>query len=274
MLLQRQPTPLLRPYVHSLWASAEPHTPSGRSLREHVLPTGHMHLVLRLGDAPLRVFDSPQDAHGCVLDSAVIGGMRDAYYVKDVSQPVDAVGCQLKPGAALALFGFAAHEFSGRHTGLDALWGVAAQSLRMQLQDTADLTERLAIFEAALAKRLRPQRTMHPAIVQLLPRLGVTTPIASLVQASGLSHRHFNAVFMDAVGLSPKRYARVLRFQQALNVARQGKVADWSDIALHAGYSDQAHWCREFRTLCGLSPGQYWERAPLHANHVPAAAKQ
>jgi AraC-like DNA-binding protein len=272
MWVQRQPSPLLRPYVYSLWANAGPHNlPCGQNLREHVLPTGHMHLVFRLGDAPLRFFDSPQDTHGRVLDSAVIGGARDAYYIKDVSQPADTVGCQLKPGAALALFGFAAHEFTGRHTGLDALWGAAAQSLRMQLLDTADLGQRLAIFEAALAEQLRPQRVMHPAIAQLLPRLGVTTSIASLVEASGLSHRHFNAVFADAVGLSPKRYARVLRFQQALHLARQDKVADWSDIALHAGYSDQAHWCREFRAFCGLTPGQYLERNPLHANHVPVA---
>jgi len=77
--------------------------------------------------------------------------------------------------------------------------------------------------------------------------------------------------FEQAVGLTPKRYARVLRFGVLLpSLARCGP-RDWARIAAGAGYFDQSHLIREFRQLSGMAPGAY---APVQADqptHVALA---
>ena len=94
-------------------------------------------------------------------------------------------------------------------------------------------------------------------------------PIEAAVQRSGLSHRHFVALFRRAVGLAPKAYSRVLRFQNALRAARSGKADSWAGIAHDAGYSDQAHFTRDFVEFAGVTPSAYRRLAPAEVNHLP-----
>jgi transcriptional regulator GlxA family with amidase domain len=93
-----------------------------------------------------------------------------------------------------------------------------------------------------------------------------------MVRASQYSHRAFIALFRQATGLSPKRYARLMRFQQLLEALRRAPAASLSELALAGGYSDQAHMQREFREFAGVTPLQYRALAPDAAHHVAIAA--
>ena len=77
--MARVPGPELRPFVHMLWAIDTPAPASTE--REHVVPTGQMHLVFRLGGGDLRLFADAADEKGRPAGNALIGGARDGYYV-------------------------------------------------------------------------------------------------------------------------------------------------------------------------------------------------
>jgi len=86
--------------------------------------------------------------------------------------------------------------------------------------------------------------------------------IDHLVKQSGLSARHFQRRFTSQVGLSPKLYARTVRFDAVLTAHRDEPMKSWTRIAHEAGYFDQAHFIRECHALVGLGPGQFigdWE---------------
>ena len=128
---------------------------------------------------------------------------------------------------------------------------------------------RLALAESIFAARLPRVRGIHPAIAEALARVEAGADVRSLVDCSGYSQRRFLTLFRAAVGLSPKRYARLVRFRSALaRVAARG-VSSWADLALAAGYSDQSHFNREFREFAGVTPGHYRDLAPVEAHHVP-----
>lgn len=259
----RRPHPALRPYVEAVWASAAP-APS-LAPREHVLPCNGMHLAIRL-DGPLRLYRDADDLRGETVSDAVVAGARAGFYVKDTTQPSRSVGVILRPGATQALFGCDADELSASHTPLDALWGAAAGRLHEALLECDDESHQLELMQRALFSRLRPVRAMHPAIAQTVQGLGQGAPVASLARASGLSHRLLLARFRAATGLAPKAYARVLRFRHALRLLARGQPL--ADIAIDAGYSDQAHFNREFRELSGMTP-QAYKRAPVRGQaHV------
>jgi AraC-like DNA-binding protein len=272
MLLKRYPPPALRPFVKSLWMADQTSTPGQAELsREHVLPTGEMHLVFRLSDQPLRIFDSDDDARGHILGCAIVGGARSTFYVRDISKPACSVGAQLLPGAARLLFGAPADELAERHTRLDELWGNAADSVREQLIDAGSPERRLDLLESHLAARLPAVRGLHPAIAQALEQFWTTSDVRKVVSASGYSHRQFIALFRGAVGLTPKLYCRILRFKEALERVAADPSASLVDLAIDAGYSDQPHFTREFREFAGVTPEQYRKVSPASAHHLPVS---
>ena len=69
----------------------------------------------------------------------------------------------------------------------------------------------------------------------------------------GVSERHLRRAFHEAVGVSPKAFAKIMRFRHALRVAHDDLEASWTSIAAAAGYYDQAHLIAEFREIAGVT---------------------
>lgn len=251
-----------------LWASDGAAPRPGA--RERVLPTGAFHLAFRLGDSPLRLLRAGDDTCGLTVGHTVIGGARSGAYLRDLSTPVPAVGVQLAAGAAGLLLGVPPGELSERHTPLPDVWGREAEWVRERLAAQRSLEARLDLVERLLAARLRPGREPHAAVARALQRFAAgATDVGPLVEESGYSHRRFIELFTREVGLTPKRYGRVLRFQRAVQLLGGAPGTPLAQLAFEAGYSDQPHLAREFRELAGLSPGQYRALAPAAPNHVP-----
>ena len=124
------------------------------------------------------------------------------------------------------------------------------------------------MLEAILASRLPLVRGLHPAVACALEHFDTPSTVQAVVRETGYSHRHFNALFARSVGLNPKAYVRVQRFRKALERIAVGRSSALAALALDAGYSDQAHFNREFLAFTGLTPGAYRASAPAFASHV------
>lgn len=274
--MQRPPRPALAPFVATLWSS-EPGRPDAQAAaRERVLPTGAMHVVIRI-DEPLVIFEPGGAGDALVartIGHAIIGGARASAYVRDISRPGRSVGAQLRPGAAELLLGAPANELAERHTRLDDVWGPSVDALRAQLAELADPAARLEVFERALLARVPRIRGVHPAVALAVQELEASRgerAIGEIVDDSGYSHRRFVALFERAVGLTPKRFSRVQRLQHAVHALAHG-TRDLAALAVELGFSDQAHLTRELQSLAGLTPSALRALAPSSPNHVPIAA--
>ncbi len=228
-----------------------------------------MHIAFRLDDAALRLYRDGQDLTGYTVGHAVVGGSRSTFYIRDASRDGCSAGAQLHPGAAEYLFGLHSGALAERHTPLGELWGQAVALAQEQLLEARTLAGRLDVLESILSARRPVVRGLHPAVAYALQRLPVTLRVSDVVTETGYSHRHFAALFRDQVGLTPKVFCRVARFQRTLNEARANPGMRLADLALHAGYSDQSHFSREFREFAGITPEEYRRSAPTFPNHVP-----
>jgi AraC-like DNA-binding protein len=265
--MQAVPThPALEPFVARLWVCATGANAPGT--REHVLPTGQMHLVFRLHGPPLRLFRDAADTTGCKLAGPVIGGARARYYCKAADAPTLSVGAQLTPGAALALFGVSAAELAQQHTALADVWGSFAARAFEQLANAPGPRARMAMLQDLLLMRVRTHDQPHPAVVCAMAALRQPGSVEQVVEHSAYSHRGFIALFKQAAGLTPKRYARLMRFQTLLAALRRRPECSLAYLAAHAGYSDQAHMTREFGEFSGVTPAWYRALGPDMANHV------
>lgn len=276
--MQRPPHTQLAGLIKTAWFSAPaqsggPRVPS----REHVMPTGLMHLVFRLDGPAVRIFKDAADTTGSQLGHALVGGARAGFYAKDVAEPVHAIGMQLLPGAAQTLLGLPADELAGQHVRLEDLWGSSAGLMREQVLAATTPQDKLRTFEALLLRRLAGSsaHAVNPAIKRALGQLDTGMHVEEAVARSGYSHRQFIRLFSQAVGLPPKLYCRVQRFQKALQLMQRAPCTSplgLALVAMEAGYSDQPHFNREFREFSGVTPEQYRLARPAAANHVAVPA--
>jgi AraC-like DNA-binding protein len=274
--MERAPHPALAGLVRQVWFSA-PASGAGAPAPSHelMMPTGEMHLVLRLAGPPITVFDHLDDHAPRNLGYAVVNGARAGAYSKLVTAGSSSIGLQLRPGASQALLGLPADELAGRHVQLEDLWGADAGLLREQLLAAPSAEGKLRCLEAALMQRLPssagwPARSAHPAVLAGLRQLHDGSSVDAAARSSGYSQRQFVRLFLEAVGLTPRRYVRVQRFQKALRLM-QPKEASLADVAFASGYSDQPHFNRDFRAFSRLRPEQYRAARPIAANHVPVS---
>jgi AraC-like DNA-binding protein len=256
----------LRRWLGAFWAGAGPDAPAGNPARERVLPTGQAHLVIRLAGPPLRLYDSELDGLGRPIGDCLVGGPREAAYLRALDPGSVSVGVELLPGTVPALFGVPAWQLAGAHWSLTDLWGADALRLREQLLETRDAHRRIEILEQVLLGRLQSARKLHPAIAFGLSELARGSGVSRIVREAGYSHRRFLSLFRDAAGLTPTTWSRVQRFRRAVLGLHAG--AGPASVAA-AEFADQPHLTREFRRIAGITPARYRGLKPAQPNHVP-----
>ena len=99
-------------------------------------------------------------------------------------------------------------------------------------------------------------RTPIMLSAQHIIRLMGATRIDEVANHTALSLRQFERRFADEIGLRPKLFARITRFQMALDVKRVASHRSWLSVAHQLGYFDQMHMIRDFQSLGGGSPVQ------------------
>lgn len=257
MFVRQSPSPPLAPYVDSLWYSergALPHT------RERSLPTGCADIVVPLLQDHLIRYDSEQDADARRLRGAIVQGPYDRFGVRGTEGPSTVVGVHFTPGGAAAFLGGALPELRNRTELLEDVWGAASSELRERLQATGSPQQALRLLNNFLLRRLdasAPPDPLAAFAIEAFRRDPAGARVQPAQRESGCSPAQFIRRFEQAVGLTPKRYARVLRFGLLLpSLARCGP-RDWAQIAAGAGYFDQSHLIREFRQIAGMAPGAY-----------------
>ena len=278
MFTSLNPDPPLSQWVEVIWDCDGFSSSHRRELR---LPTPGAELVFNLEDIPLRFAElgSPhaaQSPEAATLDGATrfasLSGPHTRPFVLDTSRPLLALGVHLKPIALASLFRLNAAELRDRHVPFEQLPGVDHLNMWCRLREATTAARRIQIVADWLLARQRNSREPHRAVqpaLQLLCR--GTGSVRRIADAAGLSERRLNTVVSEQTGLGPKTYMRLCRFQKALN-GIGGAAADWSRLAVDAGYCDQSHLIREFRDFSGLTPAAYVRRKTGHANHVALAA--
>jgi AraC-like DNA-binding protein len=271
--MHQAPLPALAGLVRSVWLGA-PGEASHR--REHILPTGEMHVVFRLSGPAVRIFDGKHADAGQNLGHALACGARTCHYVKEIASS-ESVGVQLLPGAAQALLGLPADELCEQHIRLDDLWGPRAGLMQEQLTEAPSPEQKMLGLQTLLLARLQPAPTSSTLLMvkRAVAQLRAGIDVQQVAAQSGYSHRQFIRLFSAMVGLPPKRYSRVQRFQRALGLmqraAATGTSLGLADVAMEAGYSDQPHFNRDFREFSGLTPELYCRAPVVSPNHVPVS---
>jgi len=146
------------------------------------------------------------------------------------------------------------------------LFGPSINSLQQQLYNTPALHDRIALTEAYLLARLGAMDKKHDKIqfvghvVSSLAQHTGNERITDLSSRNNISSRYLSQLFAQYTGIQPKLLSKINRFQYSLNLINTGGQ-DLTSIAYDAGYFDQSHFIREFKTFTGITPNAFSTRA-------------
>lgn len=149
------------------------------------------------------------------------------------------------------------------------MWKGRAAELRARLLEAPTLEARFLVLERFLLMVLQPL-DQHP-VVDFALREFEQSPlptVGAVTEQIGFSARHFNQLFRDHVGLTPKLFCRVRRLRQVLYLLAGKERVDWMDIAFTCGYFDQAHFIHDFRMFADCTPTEYLAQRGFHPCHI------
>lgn len=172
------------------------------------------------------------------------------------------VVAQFHPAGAAAFFRIPLDELGGLTRPFDDLVPRAeVERLSDRIASQTSPSRRAAVLEAFLLQRLRPD-ALDPIATAAVHALGGArgaVRIASLARQLGISQDPLEKRFRRAVGTSPKQFASLLRLRHAISLGQRG--TSWTGAAHQAGYFDQSHFIREFRTFTGDTPSRFFRAA-------------
>ena len=248
-----RPGPPLSEFVDFFWIY-EGYAPPHRG--ERLLPTGTSELVFSV------------DANGRAAGG--VSGVRSESLMLDTSTPFSVIAVHFRPGGSFPFFGVPSTELRNQGVPLDLLWGADAACARDRLWEEKTSESRFRVLEETLLTRARGRFDRHAAVryaLDVFDRSNGMRPVGDVIQRIGFSPRRFSELFRSEVGLSPKAFCRVRRFNEVLKRIERLTDVDWADVALSCGYFDQAHFNHDFRGFAGLSPSAYL-RDRMSRTHV------
>ncbi len=170
------------------------------------------------------------------------------------------------PLGARRFFAVPLAEIAGRMVALDDVLGAEGRRLRERLGNLPDWAGRFDAILPFLDGRLHAGAQIERGVAEacrLIAVSGGARTVATVADAVGWSRQHLHQRFSENIGLSPKAFARLVRFRAALAATRAPGMS-LADVAATYGYADQAHFTRDFSALAGTSPAS-WRRQALAA---------
>lgn len=151
------------------------------------------------------------------------------------------------------------HEFADHVVPAAPVLGDDVVGLRDRLREPGIGQKKCGIVDRWLRARFESGKEPPMALLDTEKRLG-REPAASLSDiVADYPHTHKNLIeqFKKYVGATPKTHQRIMRFNDVLRRIQNEETIAWSSIAHHCGYSDQAHFIREFKRFSGFNPSGF-----------------
>lgn len=242
---------------------------------DRFLPDGNTELLISLSDEPQYIHDNVtlQVIQSC--HRSWVSGVRTQPITIPSGRDNRMLVVTFRKGAAHPFYPLPMHELMDTVVNADLIFGSGILSLRERLLSAPSIDDMFYLVEKFLLKRAGDRINSESAsrcvqyAIDYLAHGFSEARLQSLADQIGYSQKHFIALFKRQVGVTPKQYLRILRFQQVVQGLENASLLDWSGFALQNGFYDQAHFINDFRRFSGFSPAEYLRQKSETLNYVP-----
>ncbi len=244
-----RPSPLLAPYVKQYWFLKTDDV----SQQQRIIPTGSVCLVFHRESNLFSISrNEPQPR-------AFLSGQSVGYTDLMPTGMVDMISVTFQPHGAKAFFSMPLHEVYDSTVSIHDLGDAGLAELQDRLMYAPDVLSGVELIETYLLKRLRIVKAYnYQRMAHVIRAIGNgQMNVGELARAGCLSYKQFQRIFLEYVGVNPKDFLRIVRFQKALFALQSQPEISLSQLSFECGCYDQPHLVKEFKTFSGYTPREY-----------------
>ena len=242
---------------------------------DRFLPDGNTEIIIDLTEGTQFIYDNEtlEEIQACRYFWA--SGVRTRPITIPSGNGSRMLVVAFKKGRAYPFYPMPISELTDRVVNGDLIFRRLILELREQLLAATSIDQMFLIVENFLFLCARDRLSLEytsRCIEYAVSSIGNRPNRLGLRQLSdqiGYSQKHFISLFKRQVGVSPKQYLKIIRFQRAVLEMETDQLIDWSDFARDNGYYDQSHFIHEFRNFSGFTPVEYINRKTDMLNYVP-----
>ncbi|SMD06754.1 helix-turn-helix domain-containing protein [Pedobacter africanus] len=236
---------------------------------EKIIPDGFTELIFNYRD----VYSAKTNGHDWKLQSPnLLAGQLRTYFFLQNTGRTGSVAIKLKPAALTQLFGLSMDQYLDKIVDLDSFSNPELRQLKELILAFGDIGRNkqekqvkqvLDNYFTALNKAASENPLKGPLNL-IFSSNGMVT-VAEMSAAAGVGERQLERLFKKYIGLSPKYYARIIRFNYIFQLIKS-KKSNWAEIVYQSGYYDQSHFIRNFKAFTGEDPSSYFFEEKNMAN--------
>jgi AraC-like DNA-binding protein len=164
------------------------------------------------------------------------------------------------PGALHRLTGMPAQDLTNAYIDAETVFSKEIKEVNDKLNEANSFKEMVVVVESFLWKQVNRTHKPHELlddISNLMLRTDKKLSIEWLAKESCLSTRQYERKFFERMGISPRYFAKIVRFENAFRMKNKYPKLDWLSIAIHCGYHDYQHLSKDYIAFTNQSPPQF-----------------
>ncbi len=242
---------------------------------DRFLPDGNAEFIIELTDNTKHIYDNETLTELQTFRHAWVSGVRTQPITIPSGRDSRMLIVAFKKGGAHPFYDFPMSELANLVVDADLIFGGRMHGLREQLLNTPSIHQMFLLIEKFLLQQSgdslhvnTPSKCIEYAVSNIVNQPNILD-FQKLTSQIGYSQKHFIDLFKKQVGVSPKQYLKIMRFQRAIQEIENNKSIHWSNIATESGFYDQAHFIGDFKIFSGFTPSEYMKRKTESLNYIP-----
>lgn len=238
---------------------------------DRFLPDGNVNVVIDLTEQPKYIYDNHTLKEIQACRRVWFSGIRNGFITIPSGKDSEMFIINFHKGRAYPFVEMPMDELTDMVVDGQLVMTEEILVIRDKVLEAGDPAGKFARAEehlvAVFGKRLVRNPFVEYAVGQILRQPRQLT-IGELTRKVGYSQKHFIHLFRTHVGVTPKSFMRIARFQRVIEGISANSSPDWVSVASDSGYYDQSHFISDFRHFSGFSPGQYLSSQGDYLNYV------
>lgn len=254
------PSAVLANFVNCYWLMTNSdNLVDNNSEKDRLIPDGSLEIVFHLKKRIVKTtFDGEEFFE---TSDMIIGQVTKPYFIHPEGE-VYIIGIRFFPHTIHYFLDFPVQEINDTALTLDLVWGEEYRILKNNIISAQNIQQSIDLIESFLIKKLEnlSYNFSHKALDYCYKSIMLTNgkcPIEKISKELGISNRYLQRICLEKMGISPKYFAKIIRFQHIFNHLLNNQNRTWTSISYELGYYDQAHFIKDFRLFTGTNPSSY-----------------
>ncbi len=223
-------------------------------VKQKIIPDGFTEIIFHFGDHYRINLGDGWKKQG----NSLLAGQISKHFFLENSGATDILGIKLKPSAVAHLFGVPMNSMTDQVVSLGKATENKMKAVEASIRKMEDDNERIKLIDTFFSESCAGYSEDHPvdrALAMIFSKHGMIS-VNDICKELSVTDRYIQQLFRKYVGLSPKFFARIIRFSYIFQLIKENSP-DWAAVVYEAGYYDQSHFIRNFKAFTGEDPTAY-----------------